>query len=54
MLFLYASASVNWLCCFELIVNCCNGSFFFFFILLLFGVCVFYFFFVRVYLASVF
>lgn len=31
MLFLYASASVYWLCCFEVIVNCCNGSYLFFF-----------------------
>lgn len=50
MLFLYASTSVNWLCCFELIVNCCNESLYFFFILLLFGVC----FCVSVCLASVF
>ena len=58
MLFLYASASVYWLCCFEVIVNCCNGSYefsLFFFILLLFGVCVFNVCFcVCVYLASVF
>lgn len=42
MLILYASASVYLLCCFEVIVNCCNGSYnFFFLIQLLFGVCVF-------------
>lgn len=48
MLFLYASASVYWLCCFEVIVNCCNGSYefsFFFYSVAFWCVCVCVFFF---------